>query len=373
MPQIIYGTIPSLEVVNEFEADVITLASWVDIYESDNVTPWKERVAITEGSVSVDMTRSERRNLDVTILDLDDEIGYGPGAFWYDKVIKPYRGIVLANGDTWVTCLGEFMPDSISRPHFPDLMRVTSRDFTKKLMNDKFTEATAFAAGQNIGTVVQSIATNGGIDKFNFESTTYVTGNDVAFARGDERWKACAELAASIGFEIFFNSYGYMVFRPTVDPLTAPVTYTFRTGTDGNLVSFNKSTTDNFLFNDVIVHGSSTTNPLVYGRATNTDPSSPTAVDKVGRKIKLMENSFVVDNTAADAMAASYLAVSGLEQFDVSLESMVIPWLEAGDAVELILPDSAPIDPTRFLMSNFTIPLGLTGMSGSAKRVTIVG
>lgn len=364
--------IPDMEIVALFESDVVRMARWVDIYEADNETIWRQQVPVTDGAVSVDMGRSERRNLDVTFYD-DGSLGYGPGAFWYDKIIKPYRGIELDNGDIWATPLGEFLMDNIERPHFPNTISVVGRDFVKKLRLDKFPDTTTFASGLNIGTVIQTIAVNGGITKFNFASTAETLTANITFERDTERWQAMEELAQSIGFEIFFTSFGYLTFRPNVDPLTAPVSYTFSTGEEGNLVNFTKSTTDTFMFNDVVVHGSSQDNALVWGRAQNTNINSPTRISEIGRRMKFYPSAFVPNNTKATEVAESFLAVSALEQFDMNLSSIVIPWLEAGDAVEAIVPDAAPGDPTRYLLANFSIPLGLEAMSGSAKRVTIVG
>jgi hypothetical protein len=376
--------IPTIEIIEAFESDLVRVARWVDIYEADNVTLWRQKVALTEGSVSVDMSRSERRNFQCTLYD-DGTLGYGPGNFWYDKVLKPYRGVVFPNDDVWATPLGEFMPDNIERPHFPNLISCACRDFVKKLRMDKFPDTTTFAAGLNVGNVIQTIAVNGGVTKFNFATTTATLLADTTFERETERWQAIEELAQSIGFEVFFSSFGYLTFRPNVDPLLAPLSYTFRTGVGevnlgsapeihlGNLVSFTKATTDTLMFNDVIVFGSSQTNALVWARATNTNINSPTRVAEIGRRMKFIPSSFVPNNTAAQEVADSFLAVSALEQFDMNVSSIVVPWLEAGDAVEVLDPDAAPGDPTRYLLSNFTIPMALEAMSGNAKRVTIVG
>jgi hypothetical protein len=373
-PNIIYGDTPSIEIVNEFEARVVRVVAWADIYEADNITPWRTRVAVEEGNVTVDMGRSERRNLDITFNDADGALGYGPEAFWYDKIIKPYRGITLASGDEWVSQLGEFYPDNIERPHFPSVIRATCRDQTKKVIADKFPDTTTFAAGLNVGTVISTIATNAGITKKNFVTTTSVLAVDTTFTRGDDsRWKAMEDLARAINFEIFFDARGYLVFRPNVDPLTAPLSYTFRTGVDSNLADFTRSTTDTLMFNDVLVYGDGPNNPLVYGRAENTNPASPTRIAKVGRRSYPFKSQFVEDNAKANQIAASLLSVMGLEQYDMNLTSIVVPWLEAGDAVEALLDDAAIGDPTRFLLSNFSIPLGLGTMDGTAKRVTLVG
>jgi len=372
-PNIIYGVTPTFDIIDQFEADHVTVVAWADIYESDNVTPWREYVAVESGSVSVDMTRSERRNLEITLNDADGDLGYGPGFFWYDKIIHVCKGIRLDNGDFYMTYMGEFIPDNIQRPHFPRTLQVTARDFTKKLMMDKFPDTITFAAGLNVGTVISTMATNAGVTKKNFAPTTNVLLADMPYSRGDTRWNVMEGLAQGIGFELFFSGQGYLTFRPNVDPFTAPVSYTFRTGLDANLVNFSRTTTDAFMFNDVIVHGSSTNNALVMGRAENNNANSPTRIAKVGRRMNMFPSESVPDNATALANATSLLKVAGLEQYDMSLESIAAPWLEAGDAVETLIDDSAPGDPTRFLLSSFSIPLGLGSMSGSAKRVALVG
>lgn len=373
VPSIIYGDTPTADIVDQFESDVVQVVAWADIYEADNVTPWRTNVAVADGTVSVDMARSERRNLDITLSDADGSLGYGPDSFWYDKIIKPFRGIILQDGNLWVSQLGEFMPDNIDRPHFPKQIRATCRDFTKKLMLDKFPDTTTFTIGTNVGTVINTIATNGGIVKKAFSTTTNVLPASTTFERADTRWKAIEDLAKSINFEVFFDGRGYLVLRPNVDPYTAPVSYTFRTGIDGNLVDISRSTNDSLMFNDVVVYGDGPTNPLVYGRATNTNPSSPTRLAKVGRRLYPYPSQFIADNTQANLIATSLLKVMGLEQYDLSLEAIVAPWLEAGDAVETLIDDAAIGDPTRFLLSSFSIPMGLGSMSGSVKRVSLVG
>lgn len=92
---VIYGTIPDSVALAAFQAGSIQVVRWVDIYQADNIVIWKSKVPLVDGNISVDMTRDERRNLDLTVYDLDGTLGYGPGYLWYDKVFKPYRGVVL--------------------------------------------------------------------------------------------------------------------------------------------------------------------------------------------------------------------------------------------------------------------------------------
>jgi hypothetical protein len=96
---VIFGNTPDPSVIDAFEAGSVRVVRWVDIYEKDNVTIWRSQVPLTDGNISVDASRDERRNLDLTLLDENGELGYGPGELWYDKIVKPYRGIVLPEKD----------------------------------------------------------------------------------------------------------------------------------------------------------------------------------------------------------------------------------------------------------------------------------
>jgi hypothetical protein len=592
---IIFGTIPTPAQLAAFEAGSVQVERWMDIYQADNVTLWQSQVPLVDGSVSVDMTRDERRNLDIQIHDQDGAIGYGPGYLWYDKVFKPYRGITLPDtlapgylflpgttgnttsaarsalgsativefavrvtldavgvaqtlagwhasgqglaltsgnllniavaktvsgvigganssvavpgiaagtkiwlrgivtiatavcqyyysltdtndydqvvwtqvgtnqtgsnaagavdltksvspifgstsntaagfagklhagveaisgvktiefdlanqttdasgfiattsqsfgintsgtypmvarivgqqtvpGDTYVVQLGEFLADGIDRPRFPHTIHITGRDFTKKMMLAKFAATTAFAAGANVGTTIQTIATNAGITKFNFVTVTNTLGATVTFEKNSPRWDACKQLAQSISCDLYFDNNGYLTMKPMVDPLTAPVSYTFDTGASGNLADYSRSTNDSRLYNDVLVYGDAPDNPLIYAHVSNTAPSSPTSIANLNQtRTYAFASQFFTSNAQALTYANKLLSVVALEQYDMNLTSIVIPWLEAGTAVEVIAPDAAVSDPTRFLLTSFDIPMMLGTMTALAKRVTLVG
>lgn len=369
---IVYGTSPSPAIVSQFEGSIVNVVRWLDIYLPDNVTPWKQGVSMTAGSVSVDMTRDERRNIDVTF----DAAGmsYGPGSgFWYDKILKPYRGIVLADGSQWVTQLGEFMPDVIDRARTGRVFHVTGRDFVKKSKLSKFSQTTTFTAGSNITDTAKNVMLNAGITKFAWTNSTKTLVGDMTYEAGSERFACVKDLLAGIGFEVFFDGVGNCTCRPYVDPTTAPLAYTFRDGAVGNLVDWSRSTNDTQMFNKVIVYGTGQTNALVHGEASNTAAGSPTRIAAIGERPLPWPSASVPDNITANATALLMLRVTGLESFEMPLTSIVLPWLEAGTAVEVQTSDAAVGDPTRFLMTAFTIPLDLTAMTATAKRVTNVG
>ncbi len=377
MATIIATTWPDAATKAQFAAGRVQRVSWVDIYASDNTTLLYPSVDFTEGTVSIDSSRVERRNFEVTIVDKGRVIGYGPTKFWYDKVLKPYTGIVLANGDWWVMKMGEYLPDVITRPHFPEVMSVSCRDFTKKLINAKFGVTTTFTAGTPIGSVVAAIATNGGIppSQFSFQDTFGINLQlDITFERGVERMTAITELATSIGFEAFFDGRGKLNFIPIFRPQAGvSVAHVFSAAADSNLVDFSLSTNDSYLRNRVVVYGESTENALVFAVASNTTVTSPTRIAAIGERIEFIPSQFVTTNAMAQEIADAILSVSALEQYDMSTNGIVIPWLESGQNVEFSNPDAEVGDPINFYVSNVSIPLHLGSMSGNVKRVTTVG
>lgn len=371
-PRVVFTT-PPQAVIDGTLAGVARIARFVDIYESDNETLWAENVKITGGEVTVDSGRDERRNIELTIAD--DSIVFGPDDLWYDKIVKPYRGLHI-DGVNYVAPLGEFMIDQIRRPHFPTTISISGRDFTKKLMLDKFADTIAFQYSADIETTIRNLALNGGIpaEKLRFETTDYkAIGVDTSFDRYTSRWEAMKSLADSAGYELFFDAQGYLVYRQFVDPLTAPTIYGFQTGPNGNLVEFERTADDSRLFNEVVVGGNGQENGLIYGVAQNTEPSSPTRISRLGRRTMEFPVNYVQSDLEAQQIAERLLKVAALEQYNAGIQSVVVPWLEAGEAVLFVPDDIEDYEPTRFLLSSFTIPMSLEPMSADIRRIHIVG
>jgi len=101
---------PPRDIQVAYTQAVRSITRRVEIYEADGVTPWVSALKIppfvtvdgdsipgdsdmVEGNVSVDFTRAERRTLEVTFDNRDGTYSTDPSGFWYDKIIKVYRGI----------------------------------------------------------------------------------------------------------------------------------------------------------------------------------------------------------------------------------------------------------------------------------------
>lgn len=274
----------------------------------------------------------------------------------------------------WETQIGEFMIDRISEPHFPHEMKITGRDYTKKCLLSKYTQATQFLPGLNLEDIIAGIAGAAGIVKRSLPVTGVVVGSTFYFDRGTDRWSAMKQIADAYNYEIYFDATGYLTMRPYRDPASSAPTIWIQTGKQGQVASYEKSTSDSRMYNSVVVTGESSDSsiPPVWAVAKNTDPNSPTSIPNIGERLYQYSSSFITTTTQAQAVADSFLAVHSLEQFELNFDTLMLPWLEVGDILGWIDPDPAPGDPTSFLLDTLTLPLGLAPMSGTANRVTIV-
>lgn len=274
----------------------------------------------------------------------------------------------------WEAQIGEFMVDALSNTDEGDTVSVTGRDYTKRCLLSKFVNSTGYSAGQNIGTIIRSIAVNAGITKFNLPIITDTLQRDLTYERATERWKAMKEIADASNYEIYFDSNGFMVMRKYQDPLLTPPTLELTTGEWGNLVTASNKASDSRLFNHVVVTGESndTAIPPVAAEARNVQPNSPSSIQKIGDRVVEIKSSLVTTVAQAQELANTYLRVSSLEEFELDFTSILLPWIEPGEILEIEQERAGNYVPTRYLISNLSFPLDLGPMSGNGKRVTIV-
>lgn len=283
--------------------------------------------------------------------------------------------------DAWEAQIGEFLSDSIEdADEYGDLIKVTGRDYTKRVMKSKFSKATTFAATLSIEAVIQFVAANGGITKFDLPVTNKTLGKDMTWERDTERWQVMRDIAEANNFEIYFNSEGFLTMREFRDPLLTAPTLLLTTGPGGNLVSRGRKTSDGELYNHITVVGESSDNsvPIIFAEAKNENPGSPTRIGTpgepggIGDRVKNISSSVVTTSQQAQELATSLLAVSALEEFELNFTSVLFPWIEPGDIVEMNEPVGTYWGPARFLITSLSLPLDLGPMGGNGKRVELV-
>lgn len=367
-------TTPDPEVLDAITGPTTRVLRRVDIYEQDGITEYLLDAPLVSGSVSADANRDERRSFELVLFDLDGSLQHDPEYFWYDKILKVFRGVVDTDGVDWYTQVGEFRIDNISSDNFPgSLVHVSGRDYVSMLTNAKFRYSTKFISSQTLEEVVQAIAFAAGIRNFDLPVTGIVLDLDVIFERETVRWTAIKNLCTAKGYDVYFRPDGYMTMTEFVDPTTTPSVYTFATGDEGVVVKYNKTATNARAKNVIVVSGESTdTIPVTY-IAENHVIGSPTSVEEIGERTDFITSPLIETDLQAQDLADKILAVSSLEEYTITFESLVLPWLDVGVIVDIpSISEASPHYTSKYLLSTLTIPLGLSGMASTGKRVVLV-
>lgn len=313
------------------------------------------------------------------------------GGYWVDLHLPQYtntqvklflraisdwiRGIGLEV--EWETQVGEFMIDGLNWAHFPDQVKITGRDYTKKMKQSKLAHITTFAVGTKLRDLVVAMAANSGIDpnKMRVGISNEVLTTEMTYDAGTERWQVAKEACDSFNYEIFFDAFGWFVVRKFLDPYESPLSWVFKTGEDGNLVSFDKSLTDSEIYNHVIVTATPSEGDAVvpyFGEAENHDSRSPTNIERLGDRVLIIEADYLTSDAECVELARARLKISALEQYALNATSIYYPWMEVGEIVGIDDPDASDSEPKKYLLDSLGFPIGLGPMSGTAKRITLI-
>ena len=306
--------------------------------------------------------------------------------FHYQPVsFGPQSKVLLKNALVWLwnyvpfrewTCqLGEFVIDNISDDHFPNQTKITGRDFSKKCLTSKFEDSLSFSAGTKVTDIVIALAANAGITKFNIPADPVAIDERMDIDRTSERWTVLQSAANSMKYDVFFDALGYLTMKAYQDPIFSPVLHTFQTGSpDGDMVGWNRSTSDAQLYNHHVITGEVNTEGALpfFGESKNTEPSSPTRISRIGDRPRFYTSSWFTSDQQCIDLANSYLKIYAQESYDLQWESLVYPWLDVGDIVEILDPRRNDYEPTKFLLTSLTIPLTLGTMSATGGRLHLV-
>ncbi len=275
----------------------------------------------------------------------------------------------------WETQIGEFVIDNLSDENFPYQIKITARDYMKRMIDSKLSQDETFVAGTNVTDLIIALARNSGItNQINVPGMAATLSVDFAYTRNTPRADIAIEAAKGIGQQLYFNNQGILTMEPLPDPTTDATVQTFKTGSNGNLVKINRSTNDSNLKNHVVVYGAPDGDSIpFFGEAKNTDPSSPTRIAKIGDRYTDFQFDTVNSDADCVALARKFLKVSALETYELSYDSVVYPHLDANVVVQILDPKAYDFEPDKYLMDTLNIPMSLVPMSATGKRITLVG
>jgi len=381
------SNVPPDAAVRAIQSGLTTVSRRVEIYESDAETLWQPnnrtpQARLIDGAVTCDFNRNERRMFDMTLSNTDGMLTSKDGeGFWYDKVLKPYRGVYYRDGGQrklWECQMGEFRIDKIDTNIRNSQVKVSGRDSWKKLATSKLTQSVSFPAGTYLYDLVRALAANAGITKLKIPYTNRTIGTRMDLERGTERGEVIKQAANANNYDVYFDNEGYLVMEEFADPSTSPVEMTFQTGAEGNIVDYDKSINDSRLYNHIVVYGDRESveggDILMpyFGEAINEDATSPTSVQRIGDRQYSFASSFFTSDQQCQDYANSLLRIHSLETYEINWSSLYYAHLDVGRVVDVLEPDLGLLTTSRFLLDTINFPLNLGPMSATGKRVLIV-
>ena len=191
-----------------------------------------------------------------------------------------------------------------------------------------------------------------------------------SYNQGSDPWQAALDMAAAVGYELYFDALGNVVGHPIPDPLNTGPTWNFTddavyvqgnagTGSTALLgsaystpIEVSVKMTRDGLYNDVIVQGvgsgngstyngnglQTTTQPIL-AEAADLNPLSPTYVNgAMGDVPNFVQSSLVVSGQTAQAMANNDLQQALSKSWTVTIGVAPNPVFDVNDVVIITRP-----------------------------------
>ncbi len=327
---------------------------------------------IIEGSISVDKDRDIRRNFTLTLDNPNNKFTPGENNLvWLDKRIRIYIGVNLS-GNTWEYIpQGVFVFNSPKATSKPGLRQVVLNGTDKMGSWKKITTVLTIEAGVDIPTAIRAVL-NGVETNFNFDDCTEVTPYSLTYQPGTEVKKIVKELADFITWDIAYNVYGELRFKPHPSNINQVASvWTYQAENYTLYAGSEKTIDDSELFNHIFVIGASSQNATVSAEAKDEDPNSPTSIPVIGDRLFLYNNgtadSLITTVELAQARA-DYELRKRMQYIEKQSIDMVSNFLhEEGDVITLV--DSYTETDDKYELLKFDIPLKIDMMTAEAWKV----
>jgi Domain of unknown function (DUF5047) len=345
-------------------------------------------LAIEDGStVTVDRANLIRRICSLSLTDPNGTLVASTAKQLLSPLsgneIAVYYGVVFSDGTQELILLGIFgIVDSNVDDSGGDLaITVDGSDRMRSIQRDVFTDTYSIAPGTDVGVAIQNVVLSRNVSplaqQFAFEPTGHITPNaPIIYNAGDDPAQAIADLATSVGDELFYSPNGWLMLLPIPDPTTQPITWTY----DGDSVPNTNIATDiqrtvssDTVYNVWIRDGVGTGLGAPFrGQAQDDDPTSMTWVGGPYGEVPDYQSSSLYANQAAaqaDAQAAKLRARGRVET--VSITAIPKPDTDVDDVVSASRIRAGIAPNSLYVVDSFIIGLGSSGLLTATVRAVL--
>ena len=332
---------------------------WMDKNENvvDEITS-----DILDGTLSVEMKNGIRRTCNLTLKNNNKKyIPNEDSLIWISNRFKLYTGLIVDG-------VPQYNPQGIFVLGNPTV----NSNFSEKTVSiealDKFALLNGELAGTleadyiiNVGTrissAVKSIITDAGLTetKVLCYPTMLKSPYTLTTTAGESYADMLLKLADMINFQIYFDINGNLIFEPQTDENTKGEIWTF----DDKDITYLGST-HNYDFkkmkNYCVVYGDNINGLQLKGVAEDTNIFSPTNTSKIGKRIMVIEDDIIYNNSLA-MQRAEYELKNAIQLYEsVDIKHIPIDIIQEGDII-LIEDDSNGLNRDRYLIKNINLPL----------------
>lgn len=340
---------------------------------------------VVGGTIQVDRTAAQRRRCSFTAIAIDDAIDNRFGDLVpatsddflapFGSTVKIERGIVGHENE--MIPLGTFRLTSAKVDDTADGLAVAceATDLSVAVSRYKLVYAYAPVAGTNyvtaIRTLLNSRAPAGVIWTFNSVDTTYTTPKGMVFDVGDDPWDAASKMAASIGYEVYFDREGIINITPVPD-LTSMENLTpdweFVEGENCTMISLSNDLNSDPGYNGVVVSSDTSDTAPIRAAFWDANPESATYYLGPYGTVPYFEQLEGITTTkqAQDAAKGLFSKIAGVTS-QLNLTTIPNPLLDPNDVIQ-VTRGRSKIDDT-YLVDALDIPLG----AGDSQSITCRG
>jgi hypothetical protein len=331
------------------------LLSWADVWYDGS--PVLEQLPVTDGKIDFDIDQDVHGTLSLTVADADGSLSpllptdplnsFGQEIHVSQAVISAGSPLAQPISVGWYR-----IQNSVTHQKWRRLpsggwrsagaqIEVTAHDRVAILADARFLAGDQPASNT---TVLSEIArlVRGLVPLGNVDNTLSDRGIPKAIVYEQDRVKALAELADSIGAVIAIDSDGQLALRLPVADTATPV-WTFTVGDGGSIIDYTIESTRDGVVNAVVATGEATGSDYapVVGYAYDLDGASPTLYGgPFGRVPAFLSSPLLLTAASAGAAAATRLNTYKRGRDRVyTFDTLPNFLIELDDPVKVVLPD----------------------------------
>lgn len=349
----------------------------LDLYENTIGEITKDISADNSGSISINYQQGVRRSCSFTLSDTFGK--YRPmsndNIFGFNTKFKIYVGLEnIQTGEIYWFSQGIFYTTNPTSSHANSNKTVTVNGvdkfgiFTSDTGYNQLEGTYIVPAKSKLYAVVKDILSlelgNGYMidpkePHIDAEFIDYELPYDIKKSPGSYMGDILIELGNVLGADIFYDTNGIL----NITSGTTDITYSKQSSiwdfSDVLPEYSNGSVSLNTIdaINIVKVVGNQVNDSEIYiGNAENHNPLSPTAIEKIGRKIYYEESANLPNQARADEYAKYVLNSKSIIQTAIGFSSTLIPHLDVNRVIT-ITDDYYKYEQERFIIQSITMPL----------------